>query len=192
MKIHHAIVMVPMFDVFQTLNARDRRIMKYLIISTMPILWPKILSLSQSADEPTPSPLKVRVHQALSSSKYFRNSPENSEKGFTCGDMYQDLIGSKVVIKQRASLMDRHITILEQSKYEEFKAICEGPGIFHPSRCLLFGRWSLSGAKADTLISAISHYRRKCLPVNQALWWWRRLHCRRWSWIWWIEIFNFR
>ena len=47
--------------------------------------------------------------------------------------MYQDLKGSKVVIKQRASLMDRQITILEQSKYDDFKAICddlEGTDIF--------------------------------------------------------------
>ena len=39
--------------------------------------------------------------------------------------MYHDLKGSKVVIKQRASLMERQITILEQGKYEEFKIICD-------------------------------------------------------------------
>ena len=46
--------------------------------------------------------------------------------------MYQGLKGSKVVIKQRDNLMERQITILEQSKYEDFKAICddaEGNGI---------------------------------------------------------------
>ena len=42
--------------------------------------------------------------------------------------MYQGLKGSKVVIKQRDNLMERQITILEQSKYEDFKAICDDEG----------------------------------------------------------------
>ena len=39
--------------------------------------------------------------------------------------MYQGLKGSKVIIKQRDNLMERQISILEKSKYEEFKAICD-------------------------------------------------------------------
>ena len=39
--------------------------------------------------------------------------------------MYQGLKGSKVIIKHRDNLMGRQITILEQTKYEEFKAICD-------------------------------------------------------------------
>ena len=70
----------------------------------------------------------------------------NSDEGFTCGDMYHDLKGSKVVIKQRASLMERQITILEQSKYEEFKTICddiEGKGtIWSAVRDLGTRNWS--------------------------------------------------
>ena len=61
-----------------------------------------------------------------------RRPSDKLQLGFTCGNMYQGLKGSKVVIKQRDNLMERQITILEQSKYEDFKAICddaEGNGI---------------------------------------------------------------
>ena len=54
-----------------------------------------------------------------------RRPSDKLSLGFTCGNMYQGLKGSKVIIKHRDNLMGRQITILEQTKYEEFKAICD-------------------------------------------------------------------
>ena len=86
--------------------------------------------------------------------------------------MYQGLRGSKVVFKQRDNLMERQITILEQSKYEDFKAICddaEGNSIsnfetdLEAKRDLLATSKDLSSSHRS---SEISHLRQEHLPFK--------------------------
>ena len=86
--------------------------------------------------------------------------------------MYQGLKGSKVIIKQRDNLMERQISILEKSKYEEFKAICddtEGNGISDFEADHVLGR-SESDQSWSHIPPVISHKRQKSLSFKQALW----------------------